>query len=41
LHYGDPWAPEPACYLADNEIGLDKEKQEELSSYGEIFKMPD
>ncbi len=41
LHYGDPWAPEPACYLTDNEIGLDKEKQEELSSCGEIFKMPD
>ncbi len=22
LHFGDPWAPEPACYLTDEEIGL-------------------
>ena len=30
LHLGDPWAPDPACYLTDTEIGLDAEKQEEL-----------
>ena len=23
LHFGDPWAPEPACYLTDEEIGLE------------------
>jgi radical SAM protein with 4Fe4S-binding SPASM domain len=40
LHYGDPWAPEPACYLTDTEIGLDSQKQEELEHTGEIFKMP-
>jgi Fe-coproporphyrin III synthase len=22
LHFGDPWAPDPACYLTDREIGL-------------------
>ncbi len=41
LHYSDPWAPDPACYLTDAEIGLDKEKQAELKRSGEIFQMPD
>lgn len=41
LHFGDPWAPEPACYLTDDEIGLDEEKQAELKNAGEIFPMPD
>lgn len=27
LHFGDPWAPDPACYLTDEEIGLNAEKQ--------------
>ena len=40
LHFGDPWAPDPSCYLTDNEIGLDQEKQEELKHRGEIFQMP-
>jgi len=22
LHFGDPWAPDPACYLTDDEIGI-------------------
>ena len=39
LHFGDPWAPDPACYLTDAEIGLDKQKQEELKRTGEIFQM--
>lgn len=39
LHFNDPWAPDPACYLTDNEIGLDAEKQEELRQSGEIFEM--
>ncbi|MDD5458715.1 MAG: radical SAM protein [Phycisphaerae bacterium] len=30
LSYGDPWAPDPACYLSDNEIGLDEAKKKEL-----------
>jgi len=41
LHYGDPWAPDPACYLTDDEIGLDKEKIENLEKNHEIFQMPD
>ncbi len=39
LHFGDPWAPDPACYLTDVEIGLDKQKQDELKRTGEIFEM--
>jgi radical SAM protein with 4Fe4S-binding SPASM domain len=41
LHFGDPWAPEPACYLSDEEIGLDEEKRGELERSGEVFEMPD
>lgn len=41
LRFGDPWAPEPACYLTDDEIGLDAEKQAELARTGEVFQMPD
>ena len=41
LHFGDSWAPDPACYLTDAEIGLDMEKQAELERSGEVFKMPD
>ncbi len=40
LHFGDPWAPDPACYLSDAEIGLDEAKQAELQRNGEIFPMP-
>jgi radical SAM protein with 4Fe4S-binding SPASM domain len=40
LHFGDPWAPEPACYLSDDEIGLDKKKKVELERSGEVFEMP-
>ncbi len=41
LHFGDPWAPDPGCYLTDEEIGLDAEKQAELRNTGEVFQMPD
>jgi radical SAM protein with 4Fe4S-binding SPASM domain len=41
LHFGDPWAPEPACYLTDEEIGLDADNRAELVRCREIFKMPD
>ena len=37
LHYNDPWAPDPACYLTDSEIGLDDKKMEELEKNKEIF----
>ena len=38
LHFGDPWAPDPACYLTDDEIGLNAEKQSQLECTGEIFR---
>ncbi len=38
LYFGDPWAPDPACYLTDEEIGLDEDKQTQLLKCGEIFK---
>ncbi len=41
LHFHDPWAPDPACYLTDAEIGLDAEKKEKLQHSGEVFRMPD
>jgi hypothetical protein len=41
LHFGDPWAPEPACSLSDEEIGLDERKQAELERCGEAFQMPE
>ncbi|MBW8002856.1 MAG: radical SAM protein [Planctomycetes bacterium] len=41
LHFGDPWAPEPACYLTDEEIGLDADKQAELEKSGEVFFLPE
>ncbi len=41
LHFNDPWAPDPACYLSDKEIGLDADKQADLAGSGEIFSMPD
>jgi len=37
LHFGDPWAPDPACYLTDEEIGLNSKKQMELTRTGETF----
>ncbi len=41
LHFADPWAPDPGCYLTDEEIGLDETKQKELIATGEVFRMPD
>ena len=41
LYFGDPWAPDPACYLTDAEIGLDAEKRAELVRVGEVFQIPD
>ena len=38
--YGDTWAPDPQCYLSDEEIGLDAEKKEELRRRGEVFSQP-
>lgn len=38
--YNDPWAPDPQCYITDEEIGLDSEKRRELAGRGEEFPMP-
>jgi radical SAM protein with 4Fe4S-binding SPASM domain len=40
LFFNDPWAPEPACYLTDEEIGLDARKKKELITAGEMFELP-
>ncbi len=38
--YDDPWAPDPACYMTDEEIGLDADKKEELKAAGEYYEQP-
>jgi len=35
--FGDTWAPDPACYLTDEEIGLTGEKLSQPGSGNEIF----
>jgi radical SAM protein with 4Fe4S-binding SPASM domain len=35
--YGDPWAPDPQCYLSDDEIMLNEESYRELKSSGKLF----
>lgn len=39
--FNDPWAPDPQCYLTDDEIGLDSSKKDELKKAGEYFEIPD
>jgi len=41
LHFNDPWAPDPACYLTDEEIGLDKDKQARLVKDQQWYQMPE
>jgi Fe-coproporphyrin III synthase len=41
LHFGDTWAPDPGCYLSDEQIGLDADKKAELEKSGELFDMPE
>ncbi len=38
--YDDPWAPDPQCFISDEEIGLTEEKKKELKEMGEEFPMP-
>ena len=38
--HGDPWAPDPGCYLSDDEIGLSGRDRKELRSLGQGFPMP-
>lgn len=40
LVYHDPWAPEPSCYLSDEEIGLTEEDKKDLIRKGEVFVPP-
>lgn len=39
LTCNDPWAPDPACYLTDEEIGLGDAKKQQLIDSGEDFKL--
>ena len=39
--YGDPWAPDPQCYISDQEIGLDDDMKIELSAMKEEFPVPE
>jgi len=41
LVYNDPWAPEPACYLTDEEIGFTDEKKARVKARGEDFLIPE
>jgi len=38
--YDDPWAPDPQCYITDEEIGLDADKIKELIENKEDFPLP-
>ncbi|MBN1457115.1 MAG: SPASM domain-containing protein, partial [Sedimentisphaerales bacterium] len=40
LYFNDSWAPDPGCYLTDEEIGLDGKMIAELKKCNETFKMP-
>jgi radical SAM protein with 4Fe4S-binding SPASM domain len=40
-YYGDPWAPDPACYLTDTEIGLSEGQVRAMRARGEWFDMPE
>ena len=41
LYFNDPWAPDPGCYLTDEEIGIDEAKIAEMKECNEIFEMPE
>lgn len=39
--FADPWAPEPACYLADADIGLTPDVRARLIKAGEDYPLPE
>ncbi|MBN2288943.1 MAG: radical SAM protein [Candidatus Glassbacteria bacterium] len=39
--YNDPFGPDPACYLTDEEIGLSEEMKAELTAAGEVYPVPE
>jgi radical SAM protein with 4Fe4S-binding SPASM domain len=41
LVYDDPFAPDPGCYLTDEEIGLTAEDWKILEEKGELFPVPE
>ena len=41
LVYGDPCAPDPACYLTDEECGITPADRKELADKGEDFPVPE
>jgi len=38
--FNDPWAPDPACYLTDEEIGLEASVKAQLKREGQWFVTP-
>jgi radical SAM protein with 4Fe4S-binding SPASM domain len=38
--YDDPWAPDPQCYLTDEEVGLTPDLKAELAAKGQDFEQP-
>ncbi|HEB71764.1 MAG TPA: radical SAM protein [Nitrospirae bacterium] len=41
LVYGDATAPDPACYLTDEECGISRADRDELKAKGEDFPVPE
>lgn len=41
LVYDDPFAPDPGCYLTDEEVGLTAEDWKILEEKGELFPVPE
>jgi hypothetical protein len=41
LVYGDATAPDPACYLTDEECGISQADIDELKAKGEEFPVPE
>ncbi len=39
--YDDPWAPDPQCYLSDEEIGLNDDLKAQLREKGEEYPVPE
>jgi len=39
--FGDPWAPDPQCYLTDEEIGLTHDAIIALKDAGQYYTMPE
>jgi len=38
--YNDAWAPDPQCFLTDEEIGIDEKMRMQLKEGGEYYPMP-